>query len=105
MSLTITALPVATAPASGSESWRPDPPRSRFRTAWETSFGPTPVQSSPMVGWRHSGPAGYLAQAVATALPSEATNGIASAIARYLRVATIEDPVRGGDPVIFRATM
>lgn len=58
-----------------------------------------------MVGWRQPGPAAYLAQAVANTLPSEASNGFANAIARYARVATIGDPVRGGDPVIFRTTM
>jgi hypothetical protein len=105
VSLTIAALPVATAAASSSESWRPEPPRGRFRTAWEASFGPPPAEAPAMVGWRLPGPAGFLAQAVATTLPSETAAACSSAIARYARMATIEDPVRGGDPVIFRATM
>jgi hypothetical protein len=95
---------MATAAASSSESWRPEPPRGRFRTAWEASFGPPPVAPPAMVGWRLPGPAGFLAQAVATTLPSEHTTA-STALARYARMATIEDPVRGGDPVIFRATM
>jgi hypothetical protein len=105
VSLTIATLPVATTAASGSESWRSEPPRGRFRTAWEASFGPPAVEAPAMVGWRLSGPAGFLAQAVATALPSETAAGCSSAVARYARMATIGDPVRGGDPVIFRATM
>lgn len=104
MSVTIAALPVPTAPA-GSDNWRPEPPRGRFRTAWEASFGPARVETPGFVGWRYSGGAGYAAQAIATSLPSELAPSFEAALARYACMATIEDPVRGGDPVIFRTTM
>jgi len=104
VSVTIAALPVQTAQAS-LEGWRPEPPRGRFRTAWEASFGPPPVEAPNFVGWRLSGGAAFIAQAVATAIPGEAAPSFAGALARYVRMATIEDPVRGGDPVIFRATI
>lgn len=104
MSLAISALPVAAAPSS-SESWRPEPPRPRFRTPWEASYGPTPAGSPAFVGWRLQSGAGFLAQALAGTAPSETATEIAGALARYRQAAEIDDRLRSGDPVFFRATL
>ena len=104
MSMAITALPVATASAS-SESWRPEPPRARFRTAWEASYGPAPTGSPSFVGWRLQSGAGFLAQAIAATAPSEMPAEVAGALARYQQAAMIDDRIRSGDPVFFRATL
>jgi hypothetical protein len=104
MSMAITALPIATAAAS-SESWRPELPRARFRTAWEASYGPAATGSPCFVGWRLQSGAGFLAQALAATAPAEMPANLARALASYQQAALIDDRGRSGDPVFFRATL
>jgi hypothetical protein len=104
MSMAITALPVATAPPR-SESWRPEPPRARFRSAWEASYGPSPAAPPSFVGWRLQGGSAFLAQALAAAAVPETPPDHAGALARYRQAALIGDPIRSGDPMFFRTTL
>lgn len=102
--MAITMLPIATA-SSSSQSWWPEPPRARFRTAWETSYGPRPAEAPSMVGSRLQNGAGFLAQALAAVTPAETLAEPSSALARYRQAAVIGDPIRAGDPMFFRATL